>query len=103
MAFREAVMAGEPEFLEPIMAVDLVIPSEYMGDVMGDLNGRRGKIKEMDAEGVQQKIHAEVPMAELFGYSTVIRSLTRGHASYTIEPDCFEIAPKAVKEELLTI
>ncbi len=103
MAFKDAVMAGSPEFLEPIMALDLVVPSEYMGDVMGDLNGRRGKIKNMEASGASQMIHAEVPLAELFGYSTVIRSLTRGHASYTIEPVTFEIAPKTVKDKLLSI
>ena len=83
------------------MALEIVIPGEYMGDVLGDLNGRRGKVKEMIARGATQIIRAGVPLAELFGYATVIRSLTSGHASYTQEPEGFEIVPESVKEQLL--
>jgi len=101
MAFREAVMAGMPEFLEPIMELEIITPADYMGDVLGDLNGRRGKVNEMEARGTSQIVRAGVPLAELFGYSTAIRSLTRGRASYTMEPEMFEIVPQSIKQELL--
>jgi elongation factor G len=101
MAFREAVTAAKPEFLEPIMALEIVTPAEYMGDVLGDINSRRGKVREMTNRGVLQVVHAGVPLAELFGYSTAIRSLTRGRANYTMEPEQFDIAPAQLKNELL--
>jgi elongation factor G len=72
-----------------------------MGDVIGDLNGRRGKVHEMEARGTNQIIRAGVPLAELFGYSTAVRSITRGRASYTMEPEQFEIVPEVIKQELL--
>jgi len=100
LTFREAVGDGAPEFLEPIMALEIVTPREYMGDVLGDLHGRRGKVREMIARGSTQIIRAGVPLAELFGYSTAVRTLTSGHAVYTMEPEQFEIMPKAVKEQL---
>ena len=102
MAFREVVMNAGPEFLEPIMKIEIVTPSEHMGDVLGDLNGRRGRIKEMTSREGMQIVQVLVPLAELFGYSTVIRSLTRGRASYTMEPKEFDLVPAAVKEELLS-
>jgi elongation factor G len=102
MALREAVLAGKPEFLEPIMALEIVTPSEFMGDVMGDLNGRRGRVKDIEARGEMQFIRARAPLAELFGYSTAVRSLTRGRASYTLEPEAFDIVPRGVREYLLT-
>lgn len=101
MALKDAVMAGKPEFLEPIMALDILTPAEYMGDVLGDLNTRRGKIREMTARGAGQVVRAEVPMRELFGYSTAFRSLTRGRASYTLEPKTFAVVPGALRNELL--
>ena len=101
MAFREAVAAAQPELLEPIMSLEIVTPGEYMGDVLGDINARRGKIREMAARGTTQIVRASVPLAEVFGYATAIRSLTRGRASYTLEPEQFEIVPKAVREQLL--
>ncbi|MBN1557985.1 MAG: elongation factor G [Lentisphaerae bacterium] len=100
LAFREAVAGAGPVLLEPIMRLDIISPSEQMGDVLGDLNGRRGKIREMVARGTLQAVQAEVPLAELFGYSTVIRSLTRGRGSYTMEPAHFAIAPPAVRDAL---
>jgi elongation factor G len=102
VAFREAVLAAGAELLEPIMTLDIVTPDENMGDVLSDLNGRRGKILEMSARGTTQFIRAAVPLAELFGYSTTIRSLSRGHASYTLEPREFDIVPPAMKEALLS-
>ena len=101
MALREAVMAASPEFLEPIMSVEVVTPLDYMGEIMGDLNGRRGKVGEMHMRDDSQIIHARVPLAELFGYSTAVRSLTRGRASYTMEPEAFDRVPKSVRETLL--
>ena len=101
LAFREAAQAASPELLEPIMAVELVTPPEFTGDLMGDLNGRRGQVREMDAHGDMQTIRADVPLAELFGYATAIRSLSRGRASYSMEPEGFAIVPNVVKEEIL--
>ena len=101
MAFREAVTAATPELLEPIMALEIMTPEESMGDVLGDLNGRRGRIREMTTHGSMQVIRADVPLAEIFGYATAIRSLTRGRASYTLEPEQFDIVPGSVREKLL--
>ena len=101
LAFREAAEAAAPELLEPIMSVELVTPPEFTGDLMGDLNGRRGQVREMTMRGDMQVISASVPLAEMFGYATAIRSLSRGRASYSMEPEGFAIVPKVVKEEIL--
>lgn len=101
MAFRDAVSAAAPQFLEPIMLLEIVTPPESMGDVLGDLNMRRGKVTEMSLQGETQVIHARVPLAEMFGYATALRSLTRGRANYTMEPDKFELVPAAIGEQLL--
>lgn len=101
MAFREAAGAAQPELLEPIMSLDIVTPPEYVGEVIGDVNGRRGQIREMAMRGEMQTVRARVPLAELFGYAGAIRSLTRGRASYTMEPDEFAVVPKAEREQLL--
>lgn len=102
MAFREALSNAAPVLLEPIMAVEIVTPAETMGDVLGDLNARRGKVKGMTSQPPAQVIRAEVPLAELFGYATAIRSLTRGRASYTMEPLMFEIVPEQIKKRILS-
>jgi len=101
MAFREAAQAAHPELLEPIMCLDIVTPPEHVGEVIGDVNGRRGQVRDMTMRGDTQLIRAHVPLAELFGYAGAIRSLTRGRASYTMEPDEFAVVPKAVREQLL--
>ena len=101
MAFREAAGAAGPELLEPIMSVDLTAPPEFLGDLMGDLNGRRGQVREMAMRGDTQVVKAAVPLSELFGYSTAIRSLSRGRASYSMEPELFAVAPRQVKEAIL--
>ncbi len=101
MAFRDAVMAAGPEFLEPIMALEITTPEEHMGDVIGDVHARRGKVKEVSARGPVQVIRAAVPLAELFGYATAIRSLSRGRANYTMEPEQFDIVPERLREQLL--
>ncbi|MCK5849463.1 MAG: elongation factor G, partial [Kiritimatiellae bacterium] len=102
MAFRDAVAEAGVELLEPIMSLEIVTPCDYMGDVLGDIGSRRGKVIEMETRETTQVIHAFVPMVELFGYATAIRSLTRGRASYTIEPEEFAIVSKTVKGKLLS-
>ena len=102
MGFREAAEAAAPEFLEPIMKLEITTPPESVGEVLGDLNGRRGTVLNMDMRGDMQIVNARVPMAQMFGYATAIRSLTKGRASYSMEPDQFEIAPKNVREEILS-
>jgi elongation factor G len=102
MAYRAAVLAGKPEFLEPIMALEIVTPPDYMGDILGDVNARRGKVKEMVSRGALQVVRADVPLAELFGYSTAVRSLSRGRATYTMEPELFDVVPPKVKDDLLS-
>ncbi len=101
LAFRDAVLAAGAELLEPIMRVEVMTPTESMGDVLADINARRGKVHKMEAVGELQLVRAGVPLSELFGYSTVIRSLTRGRATYTMEPETFAIVPENLKEELL--
>ena len=102
MGFREAAEAARPEFLEPIMKLEITTPPESVGEVLGDLNGRRGTVLDMAQRGDMQVVHARVPLARLFGYSTAVRSLTKGRASYSMEPDMFELAPKAVRDEILS-
>lgn len=101
MGFKDAVRKASPILLEPIMKVEITTPEEYMGDVIGDLNSRRGKMKEMTHRGNAQIIRADVPLAEMFGYATVVRSLTSGRASYSMEPSHFERVPKKIEEEIL--
>jgi len=102
MGFREAAESAAPEFLEPIMKLEITTPPESVGEVLGDLNGRRGVVLDMSQRGDMQLVHARVPLAKLFGYATTIRSLTKGRASYSMEPDMFELAPKNVREEILS-
>ena len=101
MGFREAAEAAAPEFLEPIMKLEITTPPESVGEVLGDLNGRRGTVLDMEQRGDMQTVHARVPMAQMFGYSTAIRSLTKGRASYSMEPSDFALVPRNVREELL--
>ena len=102
MAFREALKEASPVLLEPIMALEIVTPAETMGDVLGDLNARRGKVKGLASQPPVQIIRAEVPLAELFGYATAVRSLTRGRASYTMEPFMFEMVPEQIQKRILS-
>ena len=102
MGFREAAEAAAPEFLEPIMKLEITTPPESVGEVLGDLNGRRGTVLDMEQRGDMQIVHARVPMAKMFGYATAIRSLTKGRASYSMEPSDFALAPKEVREDLLS-
>jgi elongation factor G len=101
MGFKEAARHANPILLEPIMKVEVVVPEEYMGDVMGDLNGRRGRILSMEARGSTQIINARVPLSEMFGYATDLRSRTQGRATYTMHFDRYEQAPQNVSEEVV--
>lgn len=96
MAFKEGIHKGEPVLLEPIMRVEVVTPEEYMGDVMGDLNRRRGMVQGMDDSLSGKIIRAEVPLAEMFGYATDLRSATQGRASYTMEFGKYSEAPSSI-------
>lgn len=102
LAFRTGTAKASPVLLEPIMKVEVDTPDEYMGDVMGDLNSRRGRILGMDAKSEKQVIAAEVPLGEMFGYSTVLRSMSKGRASYSMEFECYREVPKSVQESLVT-
>src|SRR5512135_436533 len=101
MAFKDAARHANPVLLEPIMKVEVVVPEEYMGDIMGDLNGRRGRILSMEARGGTQIINARVPLSEMFGYATDLRSRTQGRATYTMHFDRYEQAPQNVSEEVV--
>ena len=101
MGFKEGAAKAAPVLLEPIMSVEVVVPEEYMGDVMGDLNSRRGRIMGMDSRGGAQVIAAHVPLANMFGYATDLRSATQGRATYTMTFDHYEQVPKAIAEEVI--
>jgi elongation factor G len=101
MAFRAAAEAAQPELLEPIMELVIVTPPEHVGEIIGDVNARRGQVRDMEERGGTKVVRAGVPLAELFGYSTGIRSLSRGRASYTMEPDEFSVVPRAIRDQLL--
>jgi elongation factor G len=101
MAFKEAARKGKPVLLEPIMAVEVVTPEDYMGDVMGDLSSRRGKVGGMDQRGNAQVVRAEVPLSEMFGYATDLRSRTQGRASYTMQFDSYQQMPGNLQEEIV--
>ena len=100
MAYREAVESAKLALLEPIMQLDISAPSESVGDVISDLNARRGRITEMGQTGIMQTVNALVPLAELFGYATAIRSLTKGRAIYTMEPHFFDVVPEEIEKQL---
>jgi elongation factor G len=101
MAFQDATKRAKPVLLEPIMAVEVVTPEEYMGDVIGDLTARRGRVQHMEPRGSVQVISCKVPLAEMFGYATDVRSLSQGRASYTMQFAAYEQAPKSVSEEVV--
>ena len=101
MALRAAVGNASPTLLEPIMKLEIIVPEEHLGDVMNDLNGRRGRIREIEARDGVQIVHVDVPLAEMFGYATTLRSLTKGRASYTMEPRNFEVVPGSMQETIL--
>ena len=100
--FREVIKQAKPVLLEPIFSVEVVTPEDYMGDVVGDLNSRRGKVGQMEARGNNQVVTAEVPLSEMFGYATDLRSRTQGRATYTMQFDSYQKTPSSVQEEIVT-
>ena len=100
-AFRKAAEMAKPVLLEPIMAVEVVTPEEYMGDVMGDLSSRRGRIEGMEARGNTQVVRAQIPLSEMFGYSTDLRSRTQGRATYTMQFHSYQQVPEAIATDIV--
>jgi elongation factor G len=101
MALREAVSQAGPVLLEPVMLLEIDTPEEHLGDVLGDLNSRRGRVREIKTVADLQTVQADVPLAEVFGYATSLRSLTKGRASYTMEPQAFEPVPASMQDSIL--
>jgi elongation factor G len=101
MGFKEAVRRGKPVLLEPVMDVEVVTPEEYMGAIVGDLNSRRGRIVSMEVRGSSQVIRANVPLGQMFGYATEMRSMTQGRATYTMQFARYEEVPPAIAEEIM--
>jgi elongation factor G len=101
MAFRKAAEMAKPVLMEPIMSVEVVTPEEYMGDVMGDLSSRRGRVGGMEARGNTQVVNAQVPLSEMFGYSTDLRSRTQGRATYTMQFSEYQQVPEAIAQEIV--
>jgi elongation factor G len=101
MAFKKAARQAKPVLLEPIMAVEVVTPEDYMGDVIGDLSSRRGRVEGMEQRGNAQVVRAQVPLAEMFGYATDLRSRTQGRATYTMQFDSYQQVPVSIAEEII--
>jgi elongation factor G len=101
IAFKEAMKRSKPKLLEPVMAVEVTTPEDYLGDVMGNLNGRRGRIESMEPLGNAQIIKAAVPLSEMFGYATDLRSMTQGRADFTMQFDRYEEVPQSIASEII--
>ena len=102
MAFKSACRKGDPVLLEPIMKVTVLVPEEYMGDVIGDLNSRRGEIQGFEDRAGVKQINARVPLGDMFGYATDLRSKTQGRGQYVMEPDGYKEVPKSISEKIIT-
>jgi elongation factor G len=101
MAVKEAARRASPVILEPVMAVEVVTPEEYMGDVIGDLSSRRGKVEGMEQRGSSQVVRALVPLADMFGYATDLRSRTQGRATYTMQFSAYHEVPDSIAREIV--
>jgi elongation factor G len=101
MAYKKAAKAAKPVLLEPIMAVEVVTPEDYMGDVIGDLSSRRGRVEGMEQRGTSHLVRAQVPLGEMFGYATDLRSRTQGRATYTMQFDSYQQVPESIAEEIV--
>jgi elongation factor G len=102
MAFKNAMERAKPKLLEPVMSVEVVTPEDYLGDVMGDLNSRRGRVEGLEPRGNAQAVRARVPLATMFGYATDVRSMTQGRATFTMQFDRYEEAPQAIAGEIVS-
>ena len=101
MAFKEGCKQGKSVLLEPIMKVEVTVPEEYMGDVIGDINSRRGRMEGMEARGGNQIVRGFIPLSEMFGYATDLRSKTQGRGTYSMEPSHYEEVPKSVLDNIV--
>jgi elongation factor G len=101
MGFRSGATKADPVILEPYMKVEVTVPEDYMGDVIGDLNSRRGRIEGMEARNGAQVINAFVPLSEMFGYATDLRSKTQGRGNYSMEVDHYEDVPRNIAEAII--
>jgi elongation factor G len=101
LAVKDAARKAKPVLLEPIMAVEVVTPEEHMGDVIGDLSARRGKVGGMEQRGSSQVVRSQVPLAEMFGYATDLRSRTQGRATYSMQFDCYQPVPESISREII--
>jgi elongation factor G len=101
MAFKEALKRSKPKLLEPIMAVEVVTPDDYLGDVMGNLNGRRGRVESLEPLGNSQSIKASVPLSEMFGYATDLRSMSQGRATFTMQFDRYDEVPQSIASDII--
>ena len=101
MAIKDAMQKATPALLEPYMDVEVVTPDDYLGDVMGDLNGRRGRVQSMEARAGAQVVRAQVPLSEMFGYATDLRSRTQGRGQYTMQPSHYTEVPKSIQEKII--
>lgn len=102
MAFKDAMKKADPVIMEPIMKVDVVVPDEYMGNVIGDLNSRRGAIQNQESTDGTARVTAMVPLSEMFGYATDLRSKTQGRGQYSMEPADYQQVPKSVADKIMT-
>jgi len=101
MAVKDALRAARPVLLEPVMAVEVVTPEDYMGDVIGDLSSRRGRVEGMEQRGSSHVVRAQVPLADMFGYATDLRSRTQGRATYTMQFHSYNEVPEAISKEIV--
>ena len=101
MAFKAGAAKADPVILEPVMKVEVTVPEEYMGDVIGDVSSRRGRIEGMEARGNSQVVRGFVPLSEMFGYSTDLRSATQGRGVYVMQFDHYEEVPKAITDGII--
>ncbi len=101
MAFKEAAARAKPALLEPIMKVEVVVPEKFMGDITGNLSGKRGQIEGMEERGMNKAVHAKVPLSEMFGYTTTLRSMTEGRGNMTMEFDHYDVVPKNVADDII--
>ncbi len=101
MAFQAAAERAKPVILEPIMKVEVVAPDQFMGDITGNISGKRGAIESIEERGMNKAIHAKVPLSEMFGYTTTLRSMTEGRGSMTMEFDHYETVPNNVAADII--
>jgi len=101
LAFQDAAKRAKPVLLEPMMKIEVVTPEQFMGDITGHLSSKRGQIEEMEDRGMMKAIHAKIPLAEMFGYITTLRSMTEGRATFTMEFDEYAIVPNNVAEGII--